>query len=242
VVFSPQPDEIKSCRVGYLYRMKTSYKILIAYSLLVTGLLVTGFYYAAPCRHSAALFPTKMNVFYIGVDNTIEITACGVAPANLRPTISGGTMVSSGRPGHYIVRVSGGTSANINVGSNDSVYSNLGMYQFRVKRVPDPVAYVGYLKGDGVMSKAELGAVSGVFARMENFDFDIAFAIASFELSVLEDGKWVTFKANGPAVTPEMKKALAKVAGDDMVLFQNVIAKGPDGTLRKIPGVTVKVK
>lgn len=222
--------------------MKASSKILLIYSLLVTGFLITGFYYVMPCRHAGALFPTKMNVFYIGVDNPVEISACGIAPANLNPTISGGSMKPSGRPGNYIVNVTGGTTASINIGSNDSVYHNHGIYQFRVKRVPDPVAYVGNLKADGFMTKAELNATGGVFARMENFDFDLKFSVVSFELSMIAGGKWKTLKANGPAMTPEMKLALRDVASGDKVFFHTIIVKGPDGTLRKIPGVMIDVK
>lgn len=222
--------------------MKASSKILLIYSLLVTGFLITGFYYVMPCRHAGALFPMKMNVFYIGVDNPVEISACGIAPANLDPIITGGTMKASGRPGSYIVNVTGGTTASINIGSNDSVHHNHGIYQFRVKRVPDPVAYVGNVKGDGIMTKAELDATGGVFARMENFDFDLKFIVVSFELSTVADGKWKTLKANGPSMTPEMKLALRGVTSGDKVLFHTIIVKGPDGTLRKIPGVMIDVK
>jgi gliding motility-associated protein GldM len=70
---------------------------------------------AAP---SAAVFLEKMNVFYIGVDNPISISAAGVAPSDLQPSLSGGQMRSSGKPGSYIVTVSGGTEATLNVGAN----------------------------------------------------------------------------------------------------------------------------
>jgi hypothetical protein len=224
--------------------MKTPAKILVAFSLLVTGLLITSFYYTIPCRHQAAAFPMKMNVFYIGVDNPIEISACGVAPNGLRPTISnaGATMIANGRPGSYIVRVNGGTETTMNIALGDSSHTSLGMYKFRVKRVPDPVAYLGNLKGDGIMSKPELSGQSGVFARMENFDFDLKFTVVSFSMSVLADGKWVELVANGPGITPEMKQAMAKVVAGDKVIFGKVTVKGPDGTLRKIPGIVVSVK
>jgi hypothetical protein len=118
----------------------------------------------------------------------------------------------------------------------------LGVYKFRVKRVPDPVAYVGTLKADGSMTKAELLSQSGVFARMENFDFDLKFTVISFEMALVVGGKWKELKANGPAVTPEMKAELRNVVAGDKVLFNKVTVKGPDGTLRKIPGVMINVR
>jgi len=73
----------------------------------------------------------------------------------------------------------------------------MGTFKFRVKRVPDPVAYVGTLKADGQMTKAELMGQSGVFARMDNFDFDLKFQVVSFVLSMSINGVYVDKKSNG---------------------------------------------
>lgn len=195
---------------------------------------------AAP---SAAVFLEKMNVFYIGVDNPISISAAGVAPGDLQPSISGGTMRPAGKPGSYIVTVSSGTKATINVGAKlNNVQKSMGSFDFRIKRVPDPVAYVGSIKGDGQMTKGELNAVSGVFARMENFDFDLSFSVVSFVLSMNVNGVFVEKKGNGPAITPEMKSLLTGAKPGNKVFFEQITVKGPDGTLRKIPGVNIKVK
>jgi gliding motility-associated protein GldM len=195
---------------------------------------------AAP---SAAVFLEKMNVFYIGVDNPITISAAGVAPGDLQPSITGGSMRPGGKPGSYIVTVSQGTKATINVGAKlNGVQKSMGSFEFRVKRVPDPVAYVGSIKGDGQMTKAELNAASGVFARMEGFDFDLSFSVVSFVMSMNVNGVFVEKKGNGPAITPDMKSLLAGAKPGNKVFFEQVTVKGPDGSLRKIPGVNIKVK
>lgn len=195
---------------------------------------------AAP---SAAVFLEKMNVFYIGVDNPITISAAGVAPGDLQPSINGGSMRSTGKPGQYIVTVSSGTKATINVGAKlNNVQKSMGSFEFRIKRVPDPVAYVGNIKGDGLMTKGELLAASGVFARMEGFDFDLSFSVVSFVMSMNVSGVFVEKKANGPAITPEMKTMLQGAKPGNKVFFEQVTVKGPDGSIRKIPGVNIKVK
>lgn len=195
---------------------------------------------AAP---SAAVFLEKMNVFYIGVDNPITISAAGVAPGDLQPSITGGSMRPAGKPGSYIVTVSQGTKATINVGAKlNGVQKSMGSFEFRVKRVPDPVAYVGSIKGDGQMTKAELNSASGVFARMEGFDFDLSFSVVSFVMSMNVNGVFVEKKGNGPAITPDMKSLLAGAKPGNKVFFEQVTVKGPDGSLRKIPGVNIKVK
>lgn len=195
---------------------------------------------AAP---SAAVFLEKMNVFYIGVDNPISISAAGVAPGDLQPSLSGGSMRPSGKPGSYIVTVQSGTKATINVGAKlNGVQKSMGSFEFRIKRVPDPVCFVGSIKGDGQMTKGELNGVSGVFARMENFDFDLSFSVVSFVMSMNVNGVFVEKKANGPAITAEMKTLLTGAKPGNKVFFEQVTVKGPDGTLRKIPGVNIKVK
>ncbi|MCE2772288.1 MAG: gliding motility protein GldM [Bacteroidetes bacterium] len=195
---------------------------------------------AAP---SAAVFLEKMNVFYIGVDNPISISAAGVAPSDLQPSLSGGSMSPAGKPGSYIVRVTGGTEATINVGAKlNGINKPMGSFKFRVKRVPDPVAYVGNIKGDGQMTKAELLGQSGVFARMENFDFDLSFKVVSFVMSMNVNGAFVEKKGSGPALTGDMKSLLQGVKPGNKVFFEQVTVQGPDGSLRKIPGVNIKVK
>lgn len=192
---------------------------------------------------SAAVFLEKMNVFYIGVDNPITISAAGVAPGDLQPSITGGSMRPAGKPGSYIVTVSQGTKATINVGAKlNGVQKSMGSFEFRVKRVPDPVAYVGNIKGDGQMTKGELNAASGVFARMEGFDFDLSFSVVSFVMSMNVNGVFVEKKGNGPAITPDMKSLLAGAKPGNKVFFEQITVKGPDGSLRKIPGVNIKVK
>jgi gliding motility-associated protein GldM len=195
---------------------------------------------AAP---SAAVFLEKMNVFYIGVDNPISISAAGVAPSDLSPSLSGGTLTSAGKAGSYIVRVSSGVEATLNVSAKlNGASKSMGAFKFRVKRVPDPVCYVGNLKADGQMTKGELAGQSGVFARMDNFDFDLKFNVVSFVLSMSVNGVFVEKKTNGPAFTPEMKSLMAGAKPGNKVFIEQVTVQGPDGTLRKIPGVNIKVK
>ena len=195
---------------------------------------------AAP---SAAIFLEKMNVFYIGVDNPITISAAGVAPSNLSPSLTGGTMRANGKAGSYIVNVTAGTEATLNIGAKlNGSNKSMGSFKFRIKRVPDPVAYVGSLKADGSMTKSELMGQAGVFAKMENFDFDLKFTVVSFVLSISINGVFVEKKSMGPGITPEMKTMMGGAKPGNRVFFEQVTVKGPDGTLRKIPGVNIKVK
>lgn len=92
------------------------------------------------------------------------------------------------------------------------------------------------------MSKAQFSSQSGVFTRMDNFDYDMRFDVNSFILATYQDTAYTRLKANGKYFTPEMKSLMNKAKPKDRYYIEEVTVKGPDGTLRKIPGVTIEIK
>ncbi len=58
-------------------------------------------------KPALVISPTKMNVFYIGVPNPVEISVPGVPDEDLRPSF-GGPGGLSGAKGKYTVNVSSG--------------------------------------------------------------------------------------------------------------------------------------
>ncbi|HXB39109.1 MAG TPA: gliding motility protein GldM [Bacteroidia bacterium] len=198
---------------------------------------------AAP---SCAVSPDKMNVFYIGVDNPITVSAAGVAPGDLVVSGSGGgiTIKPSGA-GKYIVRGSSeAKDAKIMVSAKtkDGVKAQGPAQIFRVKRIPDPVAAIGGKKGTSEIRRVDVAGIGAVAAKLEGFDFEANFIVTSFEFTAIVKGQPVSYTGNGPSMTSDMKAALGKVATGSKIFIDNVKAKGPDGSLRNIPGVTLKVK
>jgi len=70
----------------------------------------------------------------------------------------------------------------------------------------------------------------------------LSFKVISFVMSMNVNGVFVEKKGNGPAITPEMKTLLAGAKPGNKVFFEQITVQGPDGTMRKIPGVNIKVK
>ena len=197
-------------------------------------------------RPSAVVSPTKMNVFYIGVDNPVDISCPGVPAEKLRPSISGGTISgASGGKGKYNVRVTVGPKCNVAVsaqfgGSNKS----MGNFEFRVKRVPDPVTnFAGKRANDPntAIGKSALLASQGVIAEMVDFDFDLKFQVLSFDLSMTVGGVEVSEKSNGNMVSAGQKMILGKAKSGSKVYIENVKVKGPDGSVRTISPLALKV-
>lgn len=186
--------------------------------------------------------PEKMNVLYIGVDNPLAIAVAGIPADKVTATISEGTI--TGSMGKFIARVSKPGEVTVTVSSGDKV---IGTSKFRVKRVPDPVCYVGGKKGDFIISKAELTAIEGVDVKLENFDYDLKFDVVSFDITANTESKDAKGQYNLASETSNSnrlsdgQKRLIKLVVDK-IYIENVKVKGPDGTIRSISGVTLTIK
>jgi len=187
-----------------------------------------------------------MNVLYIGVENPVSISVPGVPTENLQPSLSGGTLRPAKEKGEYIAEVKGGTEAIVSVSAKFVVdgkptTKNMGQFKFRVKRVPDPVAYIANKK-DGLVSANELIAAGAVIPRMENFDFDLQFKITSFDMSMNMQGDFITKSATGNKLTGEMATMLKSAKKGTKVYIEEVKAIGPDGVPRKLAPINLKIQ
>ncbi len=193
---------------------------------------------------SLVVSPTKMNVFYIGVDNPVDVSVPGVPQGKIAAYITGGGSIK--RKGNsYVVRVKGPQGSKVKVGAKADLNGqkkNMGSKEFRVKRVPSPVAMVGGKK-EGFMDKSTLAAQSGVAAVMENFDFDLKFRVISFTVSTSDRGGFVKeARASSARFTSEQKRLIKGARSNSMVLITNIKAKGPDGSVRPLNSVAFKVR
>ena len=87
-----------------------------------------------------AVSASKMNVFYIGVDNPVEVSAAGVNSQSIKVNMSGGGGTIKKDPkGGYNVRVSTPTKKGEYAYVTVSADGLNDKKPFRVKRIPDPV-------------------------------------------------------------------------------------------------------
>lgn len=196
---------------------------------------------AAP---SAAVALDKMNVFYIGVPNPISVSAGGVAPTDLQVSAAGGgiKLNPKGAGKFEVVATTPGTvTINVSAKTKDGTKPQ-GSFKFRVKKIPDPVTKVGGQSGNVDMKKVQLSQIGGVIADLPGFDFDAKFVVTSFELSAVVKGALKSVVCSGNQLNGEARAILSSAGVGSKIFFDNVKAKGPDGSVRNIPGVTIKVK
>jgi len=191
-------------------------------------------------ERSVTVSADKMNVFYIGVDNPVSVSAAGISSNDLSVSISGGGgkirktgsanyMVTVSQPGDCRVNVSGG-------GLRDSK-------PFRVKRIPDPVARLSKSSG-GAMGNGEFKAQGGVGAFLDNFDFDATCTIQGFNLVYVAARQDPVEVVNaGARYNSQARRLVNKAKPGDIFYFDDVKARCPgDNVGRPINSMVFKIK
>ncbi len=178
----------------------------------------------------SAVMLDKMNVFYIGVDNPVSISS-GTGWDKTNVSMNGGTLNKVGT-GKYNVRVTTPGKASITVVADKKPST----FDFRIKRIPDPILKVGPSSG-GRMQSVVFKNQQFARADLENFDFDARFSVVS--ATIYFSG------ANFPSVQSAtisggnlsgISAQLQKCIPGSSVTFDNVKVQGPDGAVRSIPG------
>ena len=178
----------------------------------------------------AAVMLDKMNVFYIGVDNPITISS-GTGWDKTTVSTSGCTISGSGS--NRTIRVSAIGAASITVSADGK--SN--KFDFRVKRIPDPVFKVG----DGKIRMPSVAFKSQDFCRaeLENFDFATEYKItnATVYFSGANFPNVQTASVSSNSLGP-IKALMARCGPGSVISFDNVKVTGPDGS-RTIDGKSI---
>lgn len=199
---------------------------------------VSEFEYEVGVR-SATVSADKMNVFYIGVNNPVSVTVAGVSSNDVKVNASGVSIKKAGN-GKYTVTASKPGDAKITVSGGGLPATN---FDFRVKRIPDPVARLSKSSG-GAMGNGEFRAQGGVGAFLDNFDFEATCQIQGFNLVYVAKRQDPVEAVNrGPRYDAQAKRLVGKAKPGDIYYFDNVKAKCPgDPAGRKINSMVFKIK
>ena len=194
-------------------------------------------------QRSMAIQLDKMNVFYIGVDNPVSISAAGISSNDLKVAASGVNIRKGDGTGKYIVTATTPTNdASITVSGGGASQK----FDFRVKRIPDPAPRLGgnpKNKG-GTMGNGEFKAQGGISALLENFDFDAKCDVVGFEVTYLPKRQDpITAINSGARWSGQVPDFIQKAKPGDAYFFDEVKCKCPgDAAARNIGGISYKIK
>lgn len=190
-------------------------------------------------ERSVAISPTKMNVFYIGVDNPVEISVAGASSNSMKATITGagGGMISKVADGSFIVKVKTPTRrdeyAEVKVQAEGLNVSK----KFRVKRIPDPIPQLSNSKG-GAMGSGEFRLQKGIFPVLKNFDFETECEILDFRIVRVPKHKDASVVRNqGGRFSAEAAALIKKANVSDKYYFEDIKCQCPGDTRPRDLGV-----
>lgn len=186
----------------------------------------------------------KMNVMYIGVDNPVSLSASGYNIEDVDLVMPGDVSRTSTGKGKYIVKVTKPGSFTYNIVAKDRTggRANVGSGEIRVKRIPDPIAQI-MKKTGGTIPSNQIKVQQGISTELPGFDFDVKFEVLSYNFMAARKGQDVEQALNnrGPYFSSKVKDILNLVRAGDMVIFNDIKVKAPDGTVRTVNSITFNI-
>jgi len=175
-------------------------------------------------QRSVSVSADKMNVFYIGVDNPVSVAAAGVASGDVRVNVSGDARKKSGNNKNLVVEGTKQGNAKVSVTANGK---SLGSFDFRVKRIPDPIPLVGTSRGGSIRSN-DFKSQAGLYAKLENFDFEARCRIQGYTLVYQPKGADVVPSVNpGGPFNDASRRLVNRARPGDTFYIDNIKARCP---------------
>ena len=182
-----------------------------------------------------------MNVLYAGFENPVSVSASGIPTNKIRVTMEGGTLTAAG-VGKYIARPTAvGQDVTFNVtGELNGKMQSMGSFTFKVRKLPDPTAYITVgtdrFKG-GRLAKGSILGASGIGAAIDDGLLDIPFRVLGFETVFFDRmGNARPEASNGANFTESQRELMRSLRRGQRFYISGVRAIGPDGIERKLNG------
>ena len=178
-----------------------------------------------------------LNIMYRGYENKFSVSVPGVSDDRVRVTVTGAKATQKGK--EWIINPGDGVkTVTINVQAElDGKMQPMGSREYRVKQLPPPTAFFLAKEKEyptGNIAASVLSNPSGTIVASYGPDglLDIPFTVTSFRAIINNQ----TTPATGNKFTKQQLDQIAKLKKNQMVILQDIRAKGPgDQELRLSP-------
>lgn len=193
-----------------------------------------------------AVAADNMNIFYVGVDNPISVSAAGFSPNDLKVNVSGcGASIKMGGTGKYKLTANSTGSVVVTVSAKvGDTYKPQGTPKvFRVKAIPPPVLKIGgrLATTNLEFTKNEIAMIGGLGAESPGFMFPVNMVVKSFDLEVNNNGSVVPYKCTGNNLSADAKQALSRLRVGQKAYIDNIKVQTPTGVI-SLPMAQIKLK
>ena len=182
-----------------------------------------------------------MNVLYAGYDNPISVSASGIAADKIHLSMTGGSLTSRGN-GKYVARPAHvGQDVQFTVtGEVGGKTQTMGAFSFKVRKLPDPQAYItigsDQFRGGRIAKGSIIGATK-LDAAIDDGLLNIPFRVQSFECVFFDRlGNVLPRPSAGANFTEAQRELIRGLSRGKRFYISNVHAVGPDGIERTLNG------
>ncbi len=173
---------------------------------------------------------------YVGITHELILSAYGVDTNAVSLQVSSNsetaTITQNNATTYQISPLRPGNLELVARGSDEAI---LNTFPFQVRRLPDPIAFLGRSNG-GQMANGEFKAQAGVLARWEDVDFDASCTVTGFHITYLaRQQDPIEVQNEGVRYTAKARRVVNQAKPGDVYTYTNIRAKCPgDQTARKL--------
>jgi len=111
-----------------------------------------------------------------------------------------------------------------------------------VKKLPDPVPYIASKK-EGFVSRDILIAAGNIIPMMpDDFEFYYSFQIISFKMTMQRGFNVNHYDSQSSKLTEEMIKQIRNTNRGQGIIFEEIVARGPDGADRILSPLLITIQ
>ena len=197
----------------------------------------------------ATVSATMMNVLYAGIDNPISISVPGIPMSGISASMTNGSLSRSGDL--WVAKPSAvGQDAVLTVTANiDGRSSTVASHSFRVRKLPDPTAYIPYTdqngqpehyKGSKPISKGILQKAASLEAAIDDGLLDTKFRVLNFQTVFFDAmGNALPENSDGANFSQRQRQQIPRLGRGKRFYISGIKAQGPDGTVRELSPMEV---
>lgn len=173
------------------------------------------------CHSSSAIVANaKLNVIYETIENPLVFSYEGQNKFILQ--IDNGKIIE--REGFYYVQDAKRGRCNITLCSLKGHKEH--RFQFRVKKLPNPIVAIGGTIRGGEVSKNLLLASDHLIPILENFDFELFYKVLSFKVLITNNNNELSnLSITGNSFSEDLKSCISNLQKGESVLFYAIKAK-----------------
>lgn len=182
----------------------------------------------------------KQNVLYIGVNNPVTIAAVGLSSSATQISAVGASLKKI-HSSNYTVQVQKVGKVIINV--KDLKNGRTFPFEFRAKRIPDPVVRLGK-KIDGSIKSQDFKTQLGLIALLENFDYDAKCVVQSYDVTYTRKRQDpISIQGKGGRFAGEVLNVVRQAKPGDQYSFTEMKVRCPgDRAGRRVNGLSFSIR